>query len=131
MAVKVLQKYENDIQKMKQEVQISMQEFQKAYSVCKNERNTIEVRLNEVTQKRKQYHWQFFKSARDIILLFFKPKKTQGEILQAITPVNEYLKCLQAEAILKEQLQDAEEEEKIAAQNFEEAKKAYNKLSSL
>ena len=131
MATNVLQKYADDLQKMKQEVQVSVQEYQKAYKSCQDKRKAIEVRLDEVIRERKQYHWKFFKAAKDIFLLFFRMRKSQEQILKAIAPVNEYLRCMQSEVILKEQLKEAEEEEAIAAQNFEEAKKTYSKLCSL
>ena len=131
MATNVLQKYADDLQKMKQEVQVSVQEYQKAYKSCQDERKAIEVRLNEVIRERKQYHWKFFKAAKDILLLFFRMRKRQEQILKAIAPVNEYLRCMQSEVILKEQLKEAEEKEIIAAKDLEAAKNAYNKLCSL
>ena len=131
MAARLLQKYESEITKMKQEVEISVQEYQKSYMSCQNERKSLETRLKEVQANKKKNHKLFLCVAKDVVCLFFKRKKTKEQILQAISPINTYITCTEAEIKLKEQLQTAIENEECAANELEVAKSILRKISEL
>lgn len=116
---------------MYEETQQAMTEARTNLKNEKEIRKRIENQLNECESQAEQSRKEFLKAAKLIAVMAFKKPKSYTEVSAAIQPVNCYITMVQQISVIKKQLTAAIEDEKIATQEYNVAKKQFEQMASI